>query len=279
MSELTIPTLSAAHAQALTMMLGYDATLAELAAVIESDPGITITLLGAANSAASAPIDRVAQPGDAIVRLGLDRTRELVLGCLVRHTLAGVDPQILDLEAAWEHVLASALLADAAVWADGPTRPDRAAAFTAGLLHDVGRYVMIAHDPDGYRAVREMIAAGLDPMPAERELFGVSHVEWGVEVAIQWALPTALTEAIRQHHGGGQPATLAARVELAHRAASALGFHHGVGGVSPVEPDALQALLVVVGGVDRLRARVDWYRSAMGAPSGTAAAAPSTRAG
>lgn len=267
MSSTTIPTLSAAHAQAMSMMLGYDATLAELATVIESDPGITVTLLRAANSAASAPMERVAHPGEAIVRLGIDRTRELVLGCLLQQTLHGIAPDILDLDAAWEHVLASAILADAAQWSLSPANTDRAAAFTAGLLHDVGRYVMIASDPDAYRAVREMVNAGLPPLAAERELFGVSHIEWGVEVAIAWQLPEALANAIRQHHGGGTTESLPTHVELGHRAASALGFHHGVGGVAPLDDGDARALLTVVSGVEQLRARVNWYRGAVAGSS------------
>ena len=79
-TTFAIPPLPAARAHTLSLLLQPHVSLAEVAAVAEADPALTVTLLRAANSAASSPLDQVRRTADALVRLGVDDSRGLILG-------------------------------------------------------------------------------------------------------------------------------------------------------------------------------------------------------
>jgi putative nucleotidyltransferase with HDIG domain len=74
-------------------------------------------------------------------------------------------------------------------------------AYTAGLLHDIGKAVldqsMLARRPLFYRCLR---TSNSDLIEAERELFGTTHPEVGRQLATHWKIPATLTEVIAHHH-------------------------------------------------------------------------------
>ena len=74
-----IPTLPVARAHALALMFQPMVSLAELAAIVETDPAVAASILRAANSATSSPRDRIGRIDEAMVRIGMDDTRSLVV--------------------------------------------------------------------------------------------------------------------------------------------------------------------------------------------------------
>ena len=236
-----------------------------IAAVIESDPALTVALLTAANSAASASLARVESAQQAIVRLGMAPTRQIVAGAVVGQTFRQLERAQLEVDALWRHLVAIALLSDAAA---GPETDG--SAFTAGLLHDLGRLAMAADDPERYTEVVVRARAGLDTLATEAELFGSDHASLGYEIADAWDLPAAIAEAILNHHRDGGT-SLSAAVQQARRVGLALGFGNGV--TTPREPhldlDSEDAEIVRrVGGPRELNARIEWYRGAIQGGSG-----------
>src|SRR5207244_2136229 len=84
--------------------------------------------------------------------------------------------------------------------------PDEA--FTAGLLHDVGRIALDTYHHDlAARVEALMREEGLSTCAAEERVLGVHHGEIGAWVAVHWNLPRTLCDAIRYHH---EPARCAA---------------------------------------------------------------------
>lgn len=74
-------------------------------------------------------------------------------------------------------------------------------AFSAGLLHDLGRALLFRHDPQQYQELETL--HGVDTLAmcaAEREAFGLDHAEAAAMVLEQWRLPHALVDAVRLHH-------------------------------------------------------------------------------
>lgn len=105
-------------------------------------------MLRAANLVAAAPIDRVTSSHAAVVRLGLSTVKSIVTGSIVSAQVRDVSDSVLRMNELWRHVVATGLLAEAA-----STGGDRGTAFTAGLLHDLGRLALVAHSAARYSRV------------------------------------------------------------------------------------------------------------------------------
>ena len=272
-----LPPLPHAQTQALSALNDPDVSLVDVAEVIETDPALTATLLRAANSVASAPIDRIASARVAAIRIGLHPTRNLVMGTVMTSLSTDFSRAGIDTDELWRHALACALLVDGAVRSDGAAH---SAGFTAGLMHDIGRIAMAQIDPDRYRKVAGRVRSGVEAIEAERDVFGSDHCEWGADVARAWAVPEDIVGAIGGHHGAPpreltdeqteeQTGELARAIEQAHAVLRALGIGNGLQppDVEPLEsPAALdpeqQALLDGAGGAEELFTQIDWFRGA-----------------
>ena len=139
----------------MSLALSQDASLSEFAAMVESDPALTAALLRAANSAASSPMSPVAAASEAIVRVGMTEARRIVGGAAMSGPLDGIQVTGVAIDEMWRHLLTIALLADAAAWLSvRPGDERRQGAFTAGILHDVGRLAMMLEQPHAVAAVR-----------------------------------------------------------------------------------------------------------------------------
>ncbi len=258
-----VPPLPGAHARAMALLLEVDASLAEISSIIEADPGLTGAMLRAANSAASpvnTPIVRVA---DALVRIGFRNARSLVIAALLRSQGNALDGSGLDLAAFWNHLLATGLIAVAA----SPPGDGRTSAFTAGMLHDVGRLAMAGIAPAEYSRVVELARSGIPTLEAEREIFGTDHLETGLVAAGSWSLPPELTTAITSHHRTCDQ-SVAASVATARRIAGLLGYGDGVRPsndpelIEEAQPDDTR-ILASLGGPEALARRVAWFRTAL----------------
>ena len=258
-----LPTLPAAHTRALAMMSRHDAGAAEIAAIVEGDPALTSSVLRASNSAAYAPLSPIRTANNAIVRIGLAMTRRIVAGAALGSAFSNLSRSGLDVDELWRHVVACALLADATAWADGP----RTEAFTAGILHDIGRLAMAAAQPEQYAQVVDLVRAGLPAEEAERQVFGVDHIEWGVKVGKTWDFPPDVVEAIAEHHdGGGNPLTWV--TWNGRRVSWSLGIGDGLAVPDEVsfDPDSEDAGIVdAAGGAEDFASQIDWYREAFSA--------------
>jgi len=98
-----------------------------------------------------------------------------------------------------KHALGTAMIAEKLSHFTGGVPPDTA--YTAGLLHDIGKVVLdqciAATYPYFYRRTQE---DGVDLIALEQEVFGLSHADAGGRLADTWHLPENLTDTIRYHH-------------------------------------------------------------------------------
>ncbi|MBM3139421.1 MAG: HDOD domain-containing protein [Chloroflexi bacterium] len=147
----------------------------------------------------------------------------------------------------------------------------RPTAFTAGLLHDVGRMAMAQADPIKYSRIVQMARSGIDPFETEELGFGKSHAAYGVEAAEVWALPEEVITVIGNHHEG-RATDLSRAVWNARRIAAALGIGDGVvaarlpddGEVTSANlPPDDRALLKRMGGGEAVIKQIDWYSGAI----------------
>jgi HD-like signal output (HDOD) protein len=191
-----------------------DVDLTEIAEEIETDPALTARVLQQANSSLFRLMRPVATVRDAVMVLGLNKVRALVLAMAMNNSFKGVEG--LDLEVFWRYSLCTATLAR---YICQPLRLDENIAFTAGLLHGVGELVMHM----GMPVYMQQLDAGLPLLDLERarrqkEALGYSYAAVGAELAREWRLPKALVEVIGQHDRpleADPPQPLAAVLHLA----------------------------------------------------------------
>lgn len=264
MSEPTkVPVLAATQAEALSLLQDVDVEIPKIAGTVEADPALTAAVLRAANSAASAPIDRVTTAERAVMRIGLSATHRIVTGAVIGSSFNDLRSAGLDPDELWRHVIACALLADT-VTRDGAGRSQ---GFTAGLLHDIGRMAMAQADPERYAKVVAAARAGRNVEETEQAVFGHDHAEFGARVAEEWSIPQEIVEAIGNHHGAA-----ASPLSDAIARARALAVHLGFGdGIAPPEdaidgsdlPVEEKLMLSAVGGIEALTNQVEWFRGAL----------------
>lgn len=260
------PILPPLRARGLAVLLNPDADVRDFLTVIEGDPGLTASVLRASNSAFSAPREPIASARDAIVRIGLDASRQITSAAIMRAQFEHVEDSGLNVDAFWRRQLAVGLLTEASALQDRLPPEGARSAFTAGLLHRIGRLALAARSSDRYHLVVESVRGGAAPLEAEQEFCGADAVLITRHVAIRWSLPDTIANALTRQddpEAVGSPRLMHEAIEVAE----ALGFDEGFSeevvapaSLSDDHPRAEQ--LDAIGGGDELRQRVDWFRHA-----------------
>lgn len=245
----TLPALAAPHAHALALLLDGGASEAELVRGAEADPALTACLLRAARALPGRG-DTSLTAADAAAQLGATVAGRLLAGAALAEGFAGAHAAGIESDELWRHVLATALVAEAAA-----PEPERALHFAAGLLHDLGRLALAADEPRRYARVVVLARAGFDPREVERDLFATDHAVVGAAIVEAWGLAPALAAAVAGHHDGDGGA-LGDAVWQARHVATLLGLGDGVLIGSEAGAGAR-------GGAPALLQTVEWYRAAV----------------
>jgi HD-like signal output (HDOD) protein len=212
-----------------------------MADLIRLDPAFAERVLRIAGLPPLGSREKIGGVFQALAILGPDRLKGIVMTVALRDVLADVLADRLLLRC-WRHSLACALLCEEmakARWLD----PDRY--YTAGLLHEMGRLLLLATYPRDYATLLQAVdAAGgecPDLLDCERRRFGADHCEIGHCLAKDWRFDDELREAIGAHHRPEVPgrSNLHSAVRLACRIADTLGFQ-AAGPASPTRWEDLQ---------------------------------------
>jgi len=198
LSEL--PTLPAALYQMLDALSNPKLSMARISRIVSQDPALTSKMLKLANSPYYGFQKEVRSVEHAMVLLGVETVKALALGVSIFNTfhdssdLAGINKAGL-----WTHFLAVAFCAKELASVIDASEPD--AAFTSGLIHDIGRLALLRLFPSESVAVVEAIEDGaLSLVEAEERAFGLDHQAAGSFLAKTWSLPDDLQDAIALHH-------------------------------------------------------------------------------
>lgn len=177
-----------------------DATLTRIAALIGSDPAMTAKILHVANSPFYGLRRDVTDIPQALRILGLDEIGHLVLTYQMKSRLLSLDAQQrISLERLWKHSVSVAITSR--LLAERFRLPTEGKEYTAGLLHDMGKLVIIQHFPEQYHSVEALVAGGgITDLEAERQLLAVDHTEIGKQLGEKWRLPKEYLDAMQHHH-------------------------------------------------------------------------------
>jgi HD-like signal output (HDOD) protein len=165
-------------------------------------------------------------------------------------------------------------LTQATMCRDGTPRGAVSQAFTAGMLHDIGRLSMAAQDPSRYSILATLARGGANIREAEMRMFGFDHADWGGQVSEAWNVPGSVVDAIRNHHGPDGD-DLAVAVFAACRITWSLGIGDGVTeareATFPEEP-LHEEIMSELSGIEGFNEQMAWYRGALNQSRQAAAA-------
>ncbi len=198
----SVPLLSASANQLLQATTDPDHDLMQIVNVVKTDATLTARVLKVVNSAAFGLINEITSLDRAISYLG----ERLVVGIAIGDCAAQLfDKELKGYEgehgALWRHDLRTAIASREVVTQSNSTiNPDLA--FTAGLLHDIGKALISDYLQGTASDVLQKIENNefSDYLAAEEELIGFDHPRAGYELALVWKLPEPIAEVIRFHH-------------------------------------------------------------------------------
>ena len=217
-----LPSLPAVVMELLSSIDQEDVDISVLAKKVSHDQALTAKTLRLANCSLYGLQVKVTTIQQAITFLGFQTTRNLitaaaVTGCFPEGRCPGFNDK-----AFWRHSIATAACCKVLA---RRVRFNQDYAFTAGLLHDIGRLVLISSFPAAYQQVLDYRSTNdTYVLEAERAVMGVDHVEAGVALAEHWNFSDTMKMAIAYHHDPDAPGAgvLAAIVHVANAIVHAL---------------------------------------------------------
>jgi HD-like signal output (HDOD) protein len=190
-----LESMPAQAARAFQLASNPNAKGSDFVKIIESDEVISARIIRIANSVyffrgtAANDIDK------AVANIGLDELRCLLSASMLKSLLQGKHPAR---EQVWANGVATGICCRAL--ARFTTIPE-GEAFLCGLLHDIGKLIMIRRGGELYdKVIRLVASSGKSFVEAEEEIFELNHVEVGKWVAETWTFPAGVIRAISGHH-------------------------------------------------------------------------------
>jgi HD-like signal output (HDOD) protein len=193
-----VPPFPAVAHRVLSLVGREDVSIYDLGRVVQMDPSFSAELLRFANSALFGARGEVKSLPQAITLVGIDRLRTIAT-FIAMNRMVRSSVRIEALRKVWVHSLVTALIAQEA----GPSYHVAGdAAYTVGLLHNLGTLGMMSAFPDEYSRMLEVSNDfGFDLLQTERDLFEIDHCAAGALLARDWSFPDELASALAVHHG------------------------------------------------------------------------------
>ncbi len=194
-----VPTLPSLYLEIRSALSRADASARDVGAIVAKDVGFSGKLLQLVNSAFFGLPRAVTTPEDAVVLLGTDLVRALVLGTKVFSMMESAsNPETI--AALWRHSLSTGALARQIATRMALDRHGVDAAFLAGFVHDIGRLVIEADLPEQAARCRALARGGASDYAAEMKVFGTTHEAISAALLGTWGLPDAAVEAVAFIH-------------------------------------------------------------------------------
>lgn len=194
----SIPSLPGIYVELVDELGKPECSTRRIAEIIRKDIGMTVKILQIVNSAFFGLSRPVSDSRTAVEFLGLDTISSLTLGVGVISQFEKRVPGAIFGEL-WSHSMSVGVAASNISSMEKSSSSSDA--FTAGLLHDVGRIILAVNLPSEFKAACDLSADEKIPMiDAETQVFGATHAEVGAYLLGLWGLPAEVVRAVAFHH-------------------------------------------------------------------------------
>lgn len=181
------------------IMSNPDYSVSRVVNVIRYDPSITANILKICNSAYFG-VRRISTLHDAVVFLGQENIiRAIQVSGISRFFKKSAPGYGIGAHDLWKHSVGVALMTQ--ILSRKITGRDDSKLFTAGLLHDIGKFILSEFVQDSLLKISDLVTNhGYSFLKAEEEVIGMNHSEVGGRMAQQWNFPPDIRDTIRFHH-------------------------------------------------------------------------------
>ncbi|GAB6172897.1 HDOD domain-containing protein [Paradesulfitobacterium aromaticivorans] len=255
-----LPALPTSAMRVIALTKNPDTSIKDLQAAIAQDPALAAGILRQANSAYYGYARRISSLQEGITILGFQAIQGLAMASAVapilRVQLAGYE---VDQEGLWQHSMLTAMIAKRLCKSLKLSYGDTA--FTAGLLHDIGKLIITVYLQEiGSYVLKKVNDSSLSYVELEEKVIGFGHATVGGFIAKHWNLPPDLVSAISHHHtlAPADPyPDLTAIVHISNSLANTLGVGGGVDSfLNPLETKALARFQLTEANLERLMAEM-----------------------
>jgi HD-like signal output (HDOD) protein len=197
----SLPSLPAMYAEVIQELEAPEPNLQKVGKIISRDVGMTAKILQMVHSAFFGPRFHVANATHAVVCLGSETTKMLVLAANIFSKFDPAALQPFSIDAVWSHSQAVGKLAGAIARAEQAEQKVIEHSCMAGMLHDAGKLVLAGYLPELYKKSLALAHTNqVTVAEAEREILGASHADIGAYLLGLWGLPDLIVEAVAWHH-------------------------------------------------------------------------------
>lgn len=218
-----LPTLPALYSELMNELQGKDPSLSRITGIVSRDLGLSSKILQLVNSPFFALAERISDMGQAVLHIGIEPIKALVLALQMYALFERMKPGETSLKPLWNHSWAVGRLAQKIAQTEDLELYAVQQSFTAGLLHDVGKLVFITGVPKQFAAALTLHRESRIPLwRAEQQIFGCTHAEVGAYLLGLWGLPTPVVETVAMHHRPADCSTRTISVLTAVHVADAL---------------------------------------------------------
>lgn len=227
----SLPSLPSLYCDLVTELQRAEPSIQRVAEIISHDVGMTAKILQLVNSSYFGVRRHIATPGQAVLHLGIDVLRALVLSVNTFAEYKHLAIPGFSIDLLFDHSLTVGAIAKEVAQKSADTAEQANDALVAGMLHDVGKLVLASNLEEQYRAALALAQSeAVALVDAENEIFGCSHAEVGAYLLALWGLSDSVVEAVAFHHQPARSAMPSFTVLTAVHVANALA-HERDGGL------------------------------------------------
>lgn len=198
-SSRDLPTLPHILLKMLEICGNGETSIKDLSAVVQKDPSLSAHILRMVNSAYYNFPQKITSFRQAIGLVGMESVKNMAMSAAVYQVFFGLQKNpSFNLKVFWWHSFMCAVIAEMLAQKTAYPRPDEA--FLAGLLHDIGKLVLMENFPHEYAAAVRSAQNESQLFAEEERQLGISHADTGFWLMNKWRLQSFVADAILYHH-------------------------------------------------------------------------------
>ena len=211
-----LPTLPTIYMKLSHLLSVPDASIKMISNIISEDPAIAAMVLKIVNSAAYGFYNKIGDLQHAVVILGLNEIKNLVLATSIYKVVKEFKASsAFDMQEFWKHSIGCAILARVLAETAYLKNPENV--FTGGLLHDIGKLIHAAYLREDFnRVLVNVVETGSQMSESEKNILGFDHTQTGSALAEKWNLPRETVNMIAHHHLSHMSDTLTREIAAVH---------------------------------------------------------------